>query len=241
MAATCLVIGFTFDDTDSKGVASRIAEMRSLIAADPRNAERIFPFIGGKKLTAAPPRRIIDMSSTSRISRFNEGPRGTLVPVNEDTQRQQLRDGVVAPDYPWSVASDWPDLLSIVRDRVKPERDLDNRDARRREWWKYAERTPGLTHACKDKEHVLVQCRISSWLSFALMNTGAVFDISLNVFPLTKPLPGFAVLQSRVHEVWARFLSSSMKDDMRYTPSDCFGDFSISKGLRIEPSPRRDW
>jgi hypothetical protein len=35
----------------------------------------------------------------------------------------------------------------------------------------------------------------------------------------------FAILQSRIHEVWARFFASSMKDDMRYTPSDCFETF----------------
>lgn len=35
----------------------------------------------------------------------------------------------------------------------------------------------------------------------------------------------FAVLQSRVHELWARFFSSSFKDDLRYTTSDCFETF----------------
>ncbi|GFE72084.1 hypothetical protein CFPU101_46940 [Chroococcus sp. FPU101] len=35
----------------------------------------------------------------------------------------------------------------------------------------------------------------------------------------------FSILQSRIHENWARFLGSSMKDDLRYTPSDCFETF----------------
>jgi hypothetical protein len=38
-----LGMGFTFDDTDKKGVASPLAEMHRLIAKDARNAERIFP------------------------------------------------------------------------------------------------------------------------------------------------------------------------------------------------------
>jgi hypothetical protein len=33
------------------------------------------------------------------------------------------------------------------------------------------------------------------------------------------------VLQARTHEVWARFFSSSMKDDLRYSLSDCFETF----------------
>ena len=44
-------------------------------------------------------------------------------------------------------------------------------------------------------------------------------------------------MQSRIHEVWARFFASSMKDDLRYTPSDCFetfpfpDDFETSEAL----------
>ena len=44
----------------------------------------------------------------------------------------------------------------------------------------------------------------------------------------------FAVLQSRVHEVWARFFSSSMKDDLRYAPSDCFETFPFPPGYETE-------
>lgn len=38
-------------------------------------------------------------------------------------------------------------------------------------------------------------------------------------------IPLFGVLQSRIHETWARFFASSMKDDIRYTPSSCFDSF----------------
>jgi hypothetical protein len=33
------------------------------------------------------------------------------------------------------------------------------------------------------------------------------------------------MLQCRAHEIWARFFGSSMKDDLRYTPTDCFETF----------------
>jgi hypothetical protein len=48
----------------------------------------------------------------------------------------------------------------------------------------------------------------------------------------------FAVLQSQAHEHWARFFASSMKDDLRYTPSDCFDTFPFPEDfegdLRLE-------
>jgi len=37
-------------------------------------------------------------------------------------------------------------------------------------------------------------------------------------------------LQSRPHELWARFFGSSIKDDLRYTPSDCFETFPFPSG-----------
>ena len=37
----------------------------------------------------------------------------------------------------------------------------------------------------------------------------------------------YAVVQSRVHEVWARFFGSTMKDDPCYFPSDCFETFPL--------------
>ena len=47
---------------------------------------------------------------------------------------------------------------------------------------------------------------------------------ALSCLPSTT-YAAFAVLQSRPHEVWARFFGSSLKDDLRYTPSDCFETF----------------
>lgn len=46
--------GFTFDDTDKSDAASPLAEMHRLIAAEPRNAERIFPYIGGEEVNSNP-------------------------------------------------------------------------------------------------------------------------------------------------------------------------------------------
>ena len=64
-----LGMGFTFDDTDKKGIASPVTRARAeelarsgerrmsmeeLIAKDPRNQERIFPYIGGKEVNDSP-------------------------------------------------------------------------------------------------------------------------------------------------------------------------------------------
>jgi hypothetical protein len=223
-------MGFTFDDTDTKGVASSIAEMHRLIAMDPKNADRIFPYIGGEEVNNSPVhehhRYVINFEDFP-LERKSSGHR--WADLKEETQQQQLREGIVAPDYPYSVAADWPDLLRVVQERVKPERAHlgGNPDGERRKrlYWLWGRYTPSLNRATSTRTHVLVQCRISPWLAFALLKTGPVFDVTINVFSMADPMKAFPILQSRSHEVWARFMASSMKDDMRYTPSDCFENF----------------
>ena len=50
-------MGFTFDDSDKKGVATPLAEMQRLIEQDPRNREVIFPYIGGEEVNDSPTTR----------------------------------------------------------------------------------------------------------------------------------------------------------------------------------------
>ena len=50
-----LGMGFTFDDVAAaKGDAESLETMRALIAKEPRNAERIFPYIGGEEVNNSP-------------------------------------------------------------------------------------------------------------------------------------------------------------------------------------------
>jgi hypothetical protein len=48
-------MGFTFDDAAAaKGEAENLATMRALIAKNPENAKRIFPYIGGEEVNTDP-------------------------------------------------------------------------------------------------------------------------------------------------------------------------------------------
>ena len=73
---------------------------------------------------------------------------------------------------------------------------------------------------------------MSKHLVFAFQPTEQVFSHTLYVYPLPAST-SFTVLQSRIHEPWARLLSSSMKNDLRYAASDCFETFPFP-----EPDPR---
>jgi hypothetical protein len=121
-------------------------------------------------------------------------------------------------------AERWPDLLSIVRDRVKPERDKNARDAYRKNWWQFGERRPALSEALTGVERCLVTSRVTKHLCISGQPTSRVFAETSYVWPGFGHSQ-FATLQSRIHELWARLLSSSMKTDLRYAASDCFDTF----------------
>ena len=129
----------------------------------------------------------------------------------------------------------WPRLMDIVRDVVKPYRDTVNRARTRDHWWLFEEARPGLYGAIAGLDRVLVLCRVSPHLSIARVPARQVFGESVDVFALSS-FASFAVLQSRVHEVWARFFASSMKDDLRYTPSDCFETFPLPPAFDTDPA-----
>jgi len=230
-----LGMGFTFDDTDKKGVTNPVAEMERLITKDPHNAERIFPYIGGEEVNDSPThahnRYVINFADFPlRREKIDDK---SWLRADEKQRDVWLRTGIVPEDYPEPVAADWPDLRSIVEQMVKPGRDKDNRDGYRRYWWQYAEKRVELSKTTEGLPRVLVVARVGQQGAFAFLPARTVFSEQLVVFAFDVD-EAFVVLQCRVHEVWARFFASSMKDDLRYTPSDCFETFPFPSGWETD-------
>ena len=73
-------------------------------------------------------------------------------------------------------------------------------------------------------DHVLAISSVGQHAAFAFLPSRMVFSHALIIFPFTS-FAAFCALQARPHELWTRFFGSSMKDDLRYTPSDCFETF----------------
>ncbi|MBI4955203.1 MAG: N-6 DNA methylase [Myxococcales bacterium] len=124
----------------------------------------------------------------------------------------------------------WPMLMRIVEEKVKPTRMKDNRGTYKTYWWRPGESGGALAAALRTLERCLVAANVTKHLMFTFQPTTSFFSQTLYAFSLDK-VTAFALLQSRIHEAWARLLSSSMKDDLRYAGSDCFATF---------PFPERD-
>jgi len=236
-----LGMGFTFDDSErNKGTASPISDMECLIQDDPMNQEVVFPFIGGKEVNKSPThshhRHVINFHDYP-LTRLELGAawRGADI----DQKKNWLHEGIVPRDYPYPVASDWPELLKIVEEKVKPSRAhlTKNPIGRKRKkfWWQYGGQSSELYAAISGKDHVLAISRYTSYIQFVFLPVDRVFDHSLVILPLST-FASFCTLQSRLHEIWAWFFGSSLGDGFRYTPTDCFETFPFPKDWETIPS-----
>lgn len=236
-----LGMGFTFDDTDNKGLATPLAQMRHLVEENARNEEVIFPYIGGQEVNTNPTHSHNRYVINFRDYPLRRGEVGELWAAADNERKKELRQQATVPlDYPDPVAADWTDLLRIVEKQVKPARlksvksSKSSHGNRARVWWQHYHQAKDLYGAISGLQQTLViNCGATPYPSFTFLAGNSIFANSLAVFAYDTRA-AFCTLQSRPHETWARFFGSSMKDDLRYTPSDCFETFPFPLNWQTE-------
>ena len=252
-----LGMGFTFDDkggsagdepgsgqdeeADVVGVPSPLREMERLIAENPGKRDAIFPYIGGAEVNKSPThshhRYVINFRDWP-LRRTDPGRSSSWHGASDAQREKWRRSGIVPLDYPDPVAADWPDLLRIVEERVKPERAKLTRNAIGRKraafWWLYGSAAKELRAAIAGLDRVLAVSRVGQHAAFAFLPAGMVYAETTIIFPLPTHA-AFCALQSRPPELWARFFGSSLEDRLRYTPSDCFETFPFPENWETRP------
>ena len=146
--------------------------------------------------------------------------------LNTEADQAPTRWAINFFDWPLERAEQYPDLLDIVRQRVKPDRDQIRRDRNRLRWWIYAENRPGLYRAIKPLRRVLLRARVSELHMMTFVPNGWIYNEQLVVFAFDDYFH-FSLLQSNIHESWLRRNASTMRTDVRYTPTDCFETFAF--------------
>ena len=178
-------------------------QAREFITDDPRNADILSPYVIGQDLNQRP-----DCSASRWIINFRE--------------------------WSYERAAGYPDLLAILDTEVRPTRqkqDVKKYPRMVNEWWKFWQFRQGLERAVADLGHVLAISRVSSSVMPVRVSTGPVYSEAAVVFAL-EDFANLAVLSSSAHTVWTVRYASTMRTDIRYTPSDVFLTLP-----RPEPTP----
>jgi hypothetical protein len=197
-------ISFQGSNVLGMGFVMEPEEAKRLIVRDSRNRDVLFPYLNGEDLNSRP-----DQSPSRWVINFFDWP------LDRDSAPE---------DYEGPVAADYPDCLEIVERLVKPERALNNDRRRREVWWQFTRPTLDLYAAVSGIQRVLVGVLHTKHWSVAVYESRIIYSHALVVFVLDSPASQ-ALLESFVHEAWAREYSGSLETRMRYTPSDCFETF----------------
>jgi hypothetical protein len=168
-----------------------------VLAENPKNDECLMPYLNGEIVNSSP---------------------------TQTHERYSINFGANSFEY----ATQFPSLLEIVRTRVKPDRDRakDHGPGKhgKKYWWQFTLRADPLYDTIRRKSRCLVAAINTSHLSFSFQPIRQVFAHTVVVFAFDTYGP-FACLQSRIHYLWAQLLSSSLKDDMRYSVRDASHTF----------------
>ncbi|MEU2281048.1 DNA methyltransferase [Streptomyces sp. NPDC013178] len=141
--------------------------------------------------------------------------------LNGDPGHGTRRWVITFRDWSEGKAKSYPRAYEQVLRDVRPERALNNRESRRERWWLFAEWAPGLYKALDGLDHCIAITRHTHTVMPARVTTKQVFSDALSVIA-DGDLGTLAVLSSAPHYWWAIDRGSTMKGDLRYTPSDVF-------------------
>jgi hypothetical protein len=139
--------------------------------------------------------------------------------------------------HDWSLerAAAYQEPFEIVERLVRPKR-LANARVATLPWWLYERARVEIYRTIAPLARCFVAAATTKYLNFSAVQTNYVFTHALFVFT-TDRWDLYAVVQSTQHEVWARKYSGSLKQDLRYSPSDCFETFAFPEGIWRTANP----
>lgn len=146
----------------------------------------------------------------------------------------------------WSLekASNYNEILKIVIDKVKPERDKilnESNQVHENNFWTYWDRREELYRSIEKLEFSFaISMQAAKYCNFNLVSSGAIFSNSLGVIA-SDSFGIFSILNSSLHNEWAWKYGSRMKNDLRYSSNDIFYNFPFIKNDSLENIGKKIW
>ncbi|WP_030171217.1 Eco57I restriction-modification methylase domain-containing protein [Spirillospora albida] len=143
-------------------------------------------------------------------------------------------------DWPLERAQKYPEIFSIIENKVRPERQRKRDDGTYvlrnplpQRWWQYADKRPALREALRTLDRVLAIARVSRTGMPAFTTPDQIMSEALVVIATDK-YGDLALLSSSMHFMWWTVKGeSTLRTDSRYTPTDGFEKFPF-------PSPTEE-
>lgn len=153
--------------------------------------------------------------------------------INSHPTQQPARAAVYFADWALERAQRFQGGLDWLIRNVKGEREQHTEEALRRKWWLFKRPTTELYRLIRPLRHCFAFSRHTKHFVLAAQPTNILFTEALKVLT-TDRWNAFAVMQSTLHEVWARKYSGTLETRLRYSPTDCFATFPFPQDHAYE-------
>lgn len=118
----------------------------------------------------------------------------------------------------------FPQVFQVLLDKVKPERDQNNRETYRRNWWVFGEPRRELRPALADLSRFIATTRTAKHRIFQFLPSSALAESEV-ICICADDAAWLCCLSTRYHLVWALAAGGTLEDRPRYNHSVCFDPF----------------
>lgn len=135
-------------------------------------------------------------------------------------------------EMPQEIAALYEAPFEYVRTHVKPVRDQNRRERRRRNWWQHGETVPGLMRAVRELDRAIFTPRVAKHRVFVWAPATTVPDSRVAIIARGDDTT-FGILHSKFHDLWSLALGGwhGVGNDPQYTPSIGFETFPFPAAL----------
>lgn len=138
-------------------------------------------------------------------------------------------------ELPIEKAQEYEEPFERIMSLVKPIRATNKMKSRRENWWQFGSLASNLYNNIKDLPKCFAATATTKYLNFSQMPTNIVFGNTIYILTSDR-WDLISVVQSTLHEVWARKYSGKLSTILRYSPSKCFNTFTFPKRLWQAPN-----
>ncbi len=117
-----------------------------------------------------------------------------------------------------------PAVYQWLLENVKPERDQNNRESRRKNWWLFGETNPKLRKQLANLPRYIATVETAKHRTFQFLDASILPDNMLIAIAVNDAFL-LGVLSSQLHTEWALATGGTLEDRPRYNKSRCFETF----------------
>ncbi|MDB9460427.1 N-6 DNA methylase, partial [Dolichospermum circinale CS-545/17] len=129
-------------------------------------------------------------------------------------------------------ASEYELPLKRVKEKVKPQKDINRSNLSQTYWWRFRRYSPAMRKALKGLEYYFAVPKISKYILFSPVNI-SILPCEANMVIAADDFYILGILTSNVHRVWVKAQSSTLEDRTRYTNTTCFETFPFAQTVDI--------